>query len=112
MVAPLSVVIVLLLVLGLFGWSFAALPAQLDPALAEFSIEALSLTDSGYLFTPSAQGLPRFAYLTSAAAMQIGQNILREMRLPGLIAGLLTVVATWLLGRELFHPHAGDRASR
>ena len=97
-----SVVIVLLLVLGLFGWSFAALPAQLDPALAEFSIEALSLTDSGYLFTPSAQGLPRFAYLTSAAAMQIGQNILREMRLPGLIAGLLTVLATWLLGRELF----------
>jgi hypothetical protein len=34
--------------------------------------------------------------------MQIGQNIWREMRLPGLIAGLVTVLSTWLLARELF----------
>ncbi len=99
---PAGVAIVLLLALVLFGWSLAALPVQLDPALAEFSVEALIQIDDGHLFTPGSQGLPGFAYLTSAVTMQIGQNVLREMRLPGLIAGLLTVVATWLLGRELF----------
>ncbi len=86
----------------LFGWQIASLPSQIDGGLADFSVEALRGSEGARFFLPGSQGLPRAAYLASALFLQIGQNVLIEMRLAGLLAGIVAVAATWLLASELF----------
>ena len=98
----------------LFGWRLAAVPTSLDAGLSRFGLAALGIASGqgGGFFTPGPLGLPWASHGLTALFMLIGRNVLLELRLGGFVTGMIAVVATWLLGRELFlrHPsHTDDQ---
>jgi hypothetical protein len=95
--------VLILLVAGfLFSWRWFELPAQIDPDLAAWGLQALALLhgEETALFTATA--IPRLAAAPLALGVALSGDTLLGLRLTGLIAGLLTVWGAWLLGCELF----------
>jgi len=99
-----GILIVLAVAALLFGWRLATMPLPLDNGLSEFGLTALALATGRVdgFFLPGPEGLPFLSHWLTALFMFIGDNVLLELRLSGLIAGLTTVMAVWLLGREIF----------
>jgi len=88
----------------LYSWGAEKIPALVDDSTAQIGLQALSIArgETSDIFAPGATGSPLFTYLPAAIAMRITGDPLLGIRLSGLLTGLLTVVATWLLGCELF----------
>lgn len=107
-------VLILLLAGVLMSWQLTELPARVDPIVAQNGLQSLALAQGAEtrLFHPGATGLPLLAYIPTAAALRLLNDVLVSdvllndvlvsARLVGVAAGLLTVAATWLLGCELF----------
>jgi len=121
----------LLLVLAgagiLLGRELLDLPVQVNSQVAQLGLQAYDIYHSitqnlGYistlnpalyalftndfftisLFSTGDTGLPRLAYLPTALAVGWSNDMLLGTRAIGLLMGLFTVFATWLLGTELF----------
>lgn len=88
----------------LYGWSPERIPTLVDESTAQIGLQALEIArgNTSELFLRGITGSPHLAYLPAAVAIRITGDPLLGIRLSGLLSGLLTVVATWLLGCELF----------
>lgn len=88
----------------LYLLQLANLPAKLEPVIAETGLQALAILrgEAEALFFPGATGLPMLAYIPAALGIQLSGHPLIGVRLAGVGAGLLMVLATWLLACELF----------
>lgn len=101
------VVLALLLVITgiLLGWPLQRrVPLPLPEPDAQIGLRAWAIangTDTR-LFTTSPDLIPQLAVAPAALAMRLTGNPLLGARLTGLFVSLLTIVATWLLGNELF----------
>jgi len=84
----------------------------IEPDEARYAQIAIEMVESGDWIVPTLRGEPYLDkppllyWLTSVAYLQFGPSPW-SARLPGAVAGLLTVLATYLLGRRL----VGDRAA-
>lgn len=95
--------VVLLATAGLLVWGGQALPARIDSQAARAGLDAQALlAGSANFWGISATGAPQIAYLPAAIATQVLGNALVGSQMAATIAGLLMVLATWLVGNELF----------
>lgn len=97
--------LVILAVAGLlYSWNPESMPALVDESTAQIGLQALEIArgNTNELFAPGVTGSPLLTYLPAAVAMRVTGDPLLGMRFSGLLTGLLTVLATWLLGTELF----------
>jgi hypothetical protein len=88
----------------LIGWGWTSLPVRIDPQVARSGLQAKALlagTGSGWL-APGATGAPQITYFPAGLAALVLGNALAGAHLAGLLAGLATVIATYLLADELF----------
>lgn len=95
----------ILLMAGLaFGWRLESLPVRVEAVVAQSGWEALNIArgDQMALFGPGRTALPLLAYVPAAVGMALSRDVLLGLRLSGFGAGMVTVLATWLLGCELF----------
>ena len=98
----------LLVILGgaglLYLYAPVDIPVRTDALTARLGIGALSLVQNGAaeFFTASSPGFLKYALYPSAAGVMISGDGLLGVRLAGGYAGLLAILATWLIGCELF----------
>lgn len=95
--------ILILIVAGfLFSWRWFELPTPIDAELAQWGLQALALLRGEETAIFTATIIPRLAATPLALVVALSGDTLLGFRLTGLVAGLLTVWGTWLLGCELF----------
>ncbi len=104
---PLGVVLFLTALLA--GWQWTALPIRIDPITARFGVQ-MATAETAPLFTAGQTGTLGLAYLPGRVLLWLLRDSLAASHALGLIAALLTVTGTWLVGRELFRrpPYARD----
>ena len=93
--------IVLLLTALLAGWHWTALPVRIDTVTARFGIQ---MTTGGAvpLFAAGPTGSLGLAFLPGRVLLWLLRDSLTTSHALGMIAALVTVTGTWLVGRELF----------
>ena len=98
------VLLVLVGVAVLLCWRWLELPGRIDVAVARTGLQAIALLEGAgpRFFEPGLTGAPMIAYLPTALVLRLTREPLVAVRTLGLIAGLLTVGSTWLVGSELF----------
>ncbi|MBW7883768.1 MAG: hypothetical protein H3C34_14240 [Caldilineaceae bacterium] len=97
--------LVVLAVVGLsLGWDWTLLPIRIDESVARFGLQAQTWLEQGMptLFQVGETGAPAIAYLPLMAAMALLRDALAANQVVGMVAGLATVLAAWLVGCELF----------
>jgi len=72
---------------------------SLAPSTSEFLTHELFTIQ---LFSAGDTGLPQLAYLMTASAIGLSDDMFLGTRIIGLFMGLMTPLATWLVGTELF----------
>ena len=98
----------LLLIVGsaalLFAWPLTELPVQIDEATVQMGLHAQAIATGAetHLFGATQDQPSLLALTPTALAIWLSGDPLLGTHLVGIFAGLLTVVATWLLGGELF----------
>lgn len=106
---------ILILAGGLLTWQLGQMPVYVHESVAQNGLQSLALAQGNHsgLFRPGATGLPNVAYLPAAAMMRAVDDALMGSRFSGVVAALMTVLATWLLGCELFRrtPRPGPHAT-
>ncbi|MEZ4683598.1 MAG: hypothetical protein R2932_56255 [Caldilineaceae bacterium] len=103
-------ILILFLGLLLYGWHLFTVPATIDPELAQLGLHALEMSQgpSPSLFAPIPtlsqpdNHLLVGAIATTALVSWLTGDLLRSVRLVGIIAAVLTLFAVWLVGGELF----------
>lgn len=89
----------------LFSFNLLQLPPNVEQQSAKYGLQAISMLNQpeipNLLATGSA-GQPLLTTLITAISIQLSDDVLLGMRIAGLFAGVLVVVATWLVGCELF----------
>ncbi len=102
----------------LFAWRLDQLPLRVDGDPASHGLQALALVTGAEtgIFAPGWAHIPLLAYYPAAWGMRLVEDWLVGNRLAGVYAGLLGLVATWLLACELFRRrptwnHAGVQES-
>jgi len=117
------ILLVLLLCMGgLYSWQLTQTPLLVDNTVAQIGLSASDWLYKGnpYLFDPFAIVLPTLGPGLSLAGLstavvalffQLTNDLLLSVRLTGLLAALLMIVATWLLGTELFRRAPGHLSS-
>jgi hypothetical protein len=99
----------------LFSWNLANLPIQVDRESAGHGLQALELVAGreSRIFAPGWANRPLLAYAPAALGILVSRDWLVGARLAGVLAGLLTLLGTWLVGCELFRRTAtGETPSR
>lgn len=96
----------LLVITGLLlGWPLQRrIPLPLHELDAQIGLRALAIANGTdpRLFAATSDPIPQLAVAPAALAMRLTGNPLLGARLTGLFVSLLTIVATWLLGNEIF----------
>ncbi len=94
----------LLVAVGLLGWHLERLPFRVDGDPASHGLQALAIVSGQEprLFAPGWANIPLLAYYPAAWGIRLVPDWLVGNRLAGVYAGLLTLVATWLLAGEIF----------
>ena len=103
-------VLLLLLMSGSYGWRLTEIPLLVDSHVAQIGLLARDWVRNGepYFFftTPAELGPGLFvsgvAIAPTALFFQLTHDLLLAVRLVGLTAALVTIIATWLIGTELF----------
>jgi len=87
-----------------FAWPLAELPVQIDDALVQIGLQAQAIATGAEtrLFSVAQGQISLLALTPTALAIWLSGDPLLGTHLAGIFAGLLTVVATWLLGSEVF----------
>ncbi len=96
--------LLLLIVAIVLGWPLLGTPLAIDARTAEIGLRALAIargTDER-LFTAVSTLITQFAVMPTAITMRLSSDPLLGLHLTGLLTGLFTIWATWLLGQELF----------
>lgn len=109
-----AVVLLLLAVaLGSRIYHLGTLPYNFDGDYADFGLQAraIALGEEQRLFAYGWAAIPLMGYMPAALTMRIAGPGLVGLYLAGVIEGLLTIVAVYLLGRDLFGPRAGILAA-
>ncbi len=86
------------------------LPLRVDVDSAHQALAAMQILSGNetQIFAPGADGLPPLAHYPAALGMLLSGDWLVGNRLAGVYAGMLTLLAVWLLACELFrHTHEG-----
>jgi hypothetical protein len=88
----------------LFGWQLTTTPTPLRDDVAQIGLKALALAQgaNAQFFVHAQTAFPDLALMPAALAIWLSGDALLGVRLVGLSAGLLLIIATWLLGSELF----------
>ncbi|MEM7132744.1 MAG: hypothetical protein AAF702_40955 [Chloroflexota bacterium] len=99
-----SLLLLLILAGILFAWQLVEMPVRIDAVVANIGLQSFAILqgESTQLFHPGVTGLPMLAYIPSALSIWLVEDPLLGLRLVGVVTGLLTIFATWLLGCELF----------
>jgi hypothetical protein len=87
-----------------FGWQIVTLPALMTEETAQYGLQALAAArgEEVHLFINSRSAISPLGVMPAALAIRILGDPLLGLQIAGLIASLLTVLATWLVGSELF----------
>ncbi len=80
------------------------LPVQIDDAIAQIGLQAQAIATGTetHLFSAMQGQINPLALTPTALVIWLSGDPLLGTHVAGIFAGLLTVVATWLLGAELF----------
>ncbi|MEZ4735708.1 MAG: hypothetical protein R3E79_52125 [Caldilineaceae bacterium] len=102
--------LLLLLAAGLlYGWRLTQIPLWVEPGVAQVGLLASDWLHKGqtslFLMGPELEPGLHISWLATAVTalfFWLTDDLLLSVRLTGLLAALLTIGATWLLGTELF----------
>jgi len=107
------VAVIILAGFGLRFWRLTEIPSDLEGDISSIGLQSLEVIEKPNLrwFTVGWSEKPMFYYVMASWAMRLfGQNQFGLM-MGSVIAGTLTILAVYLLGRELFGRRAGLIAS-
>lgn len=102
----------------LYSWRLLSVPPTVDIQVAEVGLVAnqwlrngeIFFLWTGYALEPGLQ-VAGLAATVPALLLQVTNDLLLSIRLTGIGAALLTLIATWLLGTELFRRVPGRLSS-
>lgn len=89
----------------LFSFNLLELPPNIELQSAKYGLQAQSMLNTNQpldLLSVGATGQPLITTLVTALAIKLSGDTLFGMRAAGVAAGVLLVIATWLVGCELF----------
>lgn len=118
LIQPRGFLFIILLSVGSFVFLFRLGARDLwEPDETRYAIVAREMRQSGDWILPHLNGAiyaekpPLFFWLVNLSTLFLGEDTELTNRLPSTLAGLMTVLLTFIFGSELFSPQAGFLSS-
>ncbi len=88
----------------LWAWPVRGIQLAIDEQVAQIGLHAMTIAQGVdvRLFEGGRNGIPQLAFVPAAIAIRLTGDPLLGLRVTGLCSSLFMILATWLLGCELF----------